>query len=279
MKRFGISVGIASLLATSSSFASEEKSTCLTAYEQGQRAKMDGRMSEARDKFLQCANEACPAALRPDCAKWLEEADAALASMIVRAHDATGNEVLDVAVYEGDKLIASSLTGRALSLDPGKHTLRFQFADGSSVTRDVILHEGDRGVQVDVSVTPVAAGAGTPEATPSVQSARPTPATVYIFGALGAVGVASAAAFAITGRNEQFSMLEECRPNCSSDRVSSVKRSYLIADISLAVGLLSGALAGYFYATRPTVATATARPTFGVALGPHDSRFEARFAW
>lgn len=281
MKRFGIALfSIAVWIASGHGHAAEEKSACLSSYELGQRAKMDGRIRESREHFLQCANEGCPAALRPDCAKWLEEANAALASLVIRARDATGNEVLNVSVHEGETLIAPTLTGRALSLDPGRHTLRFQFADGTSVTREIILHEGERGAQLDVvsaSQLVSTGSSGSSADSTSAQPSRPIPASVYIFGAVSVVGLASAGYFAIAANNEQFSMLHECRPHCSSDRVSKVKTSYLIADVSLAVSLASGILAGYFWATRPTVAATLSH--VNVAVGPRDSHVQASFEW
>src|SRR6476469_4343818 len=53
-----------------------EARECVAAHEDGQRARRDGHLREARRRFVACASEACPVDVRRDCSTQLDEVDA-----------------------------------------------------------------------------------------------------------------------------------------------------------------------------------------------------------
>ena len=51
---------------------------CIDAAESGQQLRGAGKLMESRKAFGVCTAPACPAAVRRDCARWIEEVDAAI---------------------------------------------------------------------------------------------------------------------------------------------------------------------------------------------------------
>jgi hypothetical protein len=62
-----------------------------------------------------------------------------------------------------------------------------------------------------------------------------------VLAGVAAIGAASFGYFALSGRSKE-NKLDDCDRHCSDDRLDPITRDYLIADVSLGVGLL--ALAG-----------------------------------
>jgi hypothetical protein len=95
---------------------------CIAAAEEGQHLRLEGQGTFAREKFLACSHVECPALLRADCTRWLSELDAVKPSLIVRAMDATGANLLDVRLFVDDRMVAVKLDGSELLVDPGAAT-------------------------------------------------------------------------------------------------------------------------------------------------------------
>jgi hypothetical protein len=72
-----------------------------------------------------------------------------------------------------------------------------------------------------------------------------------VLGGVGVLGLASFAFFGLSGSSKQSDLdSRNCKPNCPQDDVDTIKRNYLIADISLGVGAASLVAASVFYFTR-----------------------------
>jgi hypothetical protein len=78
--------------------AAEEKQACLTASDKGQQAKLEGKLRVAREQFIVCSRNECPALVRQDCTQWVTEVMAAIPSVVVGARDWQGHDVFAVKV-------------------------------------------------------------------------------------------------------------------------------------------------------------------------------------
>jgi hypothetical protein len=128
-----------------------QKAACSAAYEQGQILQRTGELLAAREKLIACASDTCPAVLRGDCARWLSDVDAATPSIVIAAHGASGEDVLDVRVLVDGRVVATHLGARGIPLDPGEHALRFERAGARPIERRILLREGEKERAIDVS--------------------------------------------------------------------------------------------------------------------------------
>jgi hypothetical protein len=88
---------------------------------------------EAREKFAVCAAAECPPVVQGDCAGWLASVEKALPSVVLMAKDDGGASLIDVKVTMDGQPFLKRLDGRAVSVDPGPHTFRFEGPGGVTV--------------------------------------------------------------------------------------------------------------------------------------------------
>jgi hypothetical protein len=225
---------------------------CVKAFEKGNDLRDGGALRAARAQFVACAADACPKAMRVDCARWLDEVDAALPSIVVGAKDAQGTDLFDITVRVDGETIENIQAGRPVVLDPGPHIVHFERTRGSEIELQdvkVILRTGERNRSVIGTL-----GAPTKSETP-VQPKNDgagggnVPVAAWVFGGIGVVALGSFATFAILGTNEKSRLTLACSPACTDADVSTLRTDYLVADISLGVGIVALGLATYFLLT------------------------------
>ncbi len=117
---------------------------CLAASEKGQHSRAAGRLREARDQFNICGNDACPAIVRRDCAQWQEQVVALLPGVVFGAKDKAGRDLFDVTISMDGEVITKKLDGKAVSVDPGPHTFKFEVAGMPAVTEKSLIKEGEK---------------------------------------------------------------------------------------------------------------------------------------
>ncbi len=142
--------------------AQERKQACITASESAQQLRMDGKLVEAQSKLVECASDACPGAVRADCASWLSQVNALMPSVVLVARDAAGEDVADVTVTIDGKPFSAKLDGKAVPVSPGEHVFRFERASGPPILKKVIVREGEaaRKVEVTLGAPGATSGAG-----------------------------------------------------------------------------------------------------------------------
>lgn len=173
--------------------------------------------------------------LRRDCTKWLAEVDAALPSVVVVAREGA-TEVTDVQVIVDGAILAESLDGTALTLDPGRHVFRFERDGEAPVERTLLVREGEKNRRIEVEL----------DSRPEPKEAAPVRWPVYGLAALGAVGIGSFAFFGLRSHSRKED-LESCKGHCPEDDVDEVRRDQIVADVSLGVGLLALGAAAYLH--------------------------------
>jgi hypothetical protein len=233
----------------------DTKKTCLAQHESAQTFRRTGKLLEARDSILVCSREECPAAVRSDCGDWLDAVTKNIPSLVFRVK-LDDNDASDVRVSVDGKLVTSHLDGTPLELNPGAHSLRFEYASFAPIEQELVVLEGEKNRVVAANfVKAVAASKEKPhehESLPPVETTyRPTPAMTYVLGGVALAGFGSFTAFAISGQSKKKDLETSCRPTCTDDELKPVRTQFLIADISLAVGITSTLLAGIVYFARP----------------------------
>ncbi len=192
IRRTALPVALGSLFAcTAPSLAHADPNTnqCVDQNATGQRLRRDALLLRARDAFRLCAEAACPALVRDDCAKRLDEVERALPTIAFAVHDSTGADVATVHVSMDGAPWADSLEGKAISVDPGRHVFLFR-ADGyEPTTRRVVLTEGEKGRREQVELPGNAPLQGSPGA--GVTSLRSTTALPSMLATDSAAGPAS----------------------------------------------------------------------------------------
>jgi hypothetical protein len=268
------------LVAGETRAAADDKEVCIRAVEHAQVVRLDGKLREAREGFVTCARAVCPEAIRQDCTRWVTDVDASLPSVVFEAVWADGHDATGMHVFLDGKPLADAEPGRAVVLDPGEHTFRFEVAGATPVETRNVIREGEKNRVIRATFTPVAPQPAPPAAQaepppppspapatapapanlwqpipPAEQPARrPIPIAAYV---LGGVALASFGAFAYlgldgTGRLDAMrSGPNQCAPTCDPGKVSSARNEILAGDILGFAGLAAAGIATWLVLARP----------------------------
>jgi hypothetical protein len=236
--------------------ASDAKKACLVQHEAAQTFRRTGKLLEARDATLVCSREECPAVVRADCGEWLEVVTKTIPSLVVRVKS-DDKDVFDARVSLDGKPLTSHLDGTPLELNPGAHTLRFEYSNFDPIVQEILVLEGEKNRVVAANFVKAPVATELPRALePSpapVATYRPTPVMTYVLGGVALAGAAGFAAFGISGQSQKKELETSCRPVCTDDQLQPVETRFLMADISLGVAIVSAVTAGIVYFTRPSV--------------------------
>jgi hypothetical protein len=226
--------------------ASAVNAQCVQAYEQGQIQRKTGGLLQARSTLQQCAQDECPDFIRNDCLEWFAEVQNDVPSLVFAAKS-QGRDLSDVRVSLGSRVLTSRIDGQLLELDPGEYEFRFESPGMQSQTKHFVLATGERHRLVQVDLVPLSAAApeeAVPTALPPRKRSLLLPG---IFVGVGAVGLGGFAGLGAWGRTQESKLELTCAPRCREGQLSDVRTKYLLADVSLGVGVVSLALGAYFF--------------------------------
>jgi hypothetical protein len=229
-----------------------EKDACIQAAEKGQELRDDQKFALARESFSRCARESCPAVIRVDCSGWLGQIDDKVPTIVLAAEDPAGRDVMDVEVTLDGEPLSSSLDGKPIRVDPGAHKLRFEASGFLPVDQDIVATPGEKNRPITARL--VARPHDEPAPLPATPAPPPVPvrrsisAAAWVFGGVAVAAFASEAYFGISAMNDLNRDLGAggCAPHCGQSEQSAIRTKSAIADVSLGVGLASGAAAAYF---------------------------------
>jgi hypothetical protein len=228
--------------------AAEDVDACVAAVDRGQAARRKGTLREARASFIECARDACPTPIRADCTHWLEDIDARLPRISIRAVSSAGADLDATLTVDGTRE-----ADRSLSLDPGPHVLHAEASGFLPLEQRIVLVEGERRV-VTMTLDPVArAPAPVLPPPPPVETPErrgPSALTLGVAG-LGVVALGTFGTFALIGRSRASDLENGCgkTSTCDPADVDAAKSKYLVADISLGVGIAALAAAAILWLT------------------------------
>lgn len=238
------------LVSASSPAFADDTSDCIAASEAAQSLRDRQSLLEARERLAVCSRDVCPGPIRADCLRERAEVDAAMPSIVFRAKDAHGEDAVDVKVFcDGDPL-AAHLDGKALPVNPGAHTFRFEAPGEPPVERKVVIVEGEKNRLVVADVVPVAGPVVSIPEAPAVRPSGRLSIPGLVVGGIGVAAVVPMAVFWALGTSDIRQMRDTCAPSvggtgCSADRVSSDRTKLIVGDVFMgvaAVGIATGAV-------------------------------------
>jgi hypothetical protein len=271
--------------------ATDAKKACIAQHESAQTFRKTGKLLEARDATLVCSRDECPGAIRSDCVEWLDLVSKTIPSLVVRAK-LDDKDVFDVRVSIDGKLIKSHLDGAPFELNPGAHSVRFEYAGFDPLEQQILVLEGEKNrvvaanfaKAVPVSAQPLQRPAEHDAPAP-VDTYRPTPVLTYVLGGVAVLGVAGFASFGTLGQQKKKDLESSCRPVCSDNDLQPVRTQFILADASLGLAIASTVVAGVLYFTRPAKPLPPAmsqgsatRSASGFAFGISPTASGAQFA-
>jgi len=266
---------------------------CLTASDNAVTLSSQHKLRSARAQYLICASASCPADIRKECFRHVEDVNAAIPTIIFEPKNGgAGTDIGAVKVTMDGEVIAERLQGVALSVDPGNHTFVFETAGQPAVREQLLIQEGDKdrrervvfGVTGAVGTTAPTAPVGTPAAGPAAAPLSSTPdgpppsspsrlgtqkILALVAGGVGVVGLGIGAIFGLQALSKKNDAQNACPNVCSdqqgADRWSDAKSAAGVSTVAFVVGgvALAGAAALWFTA-KPESASA---PSAQVGLG------------
>lgn len=220
------------------------KTACIAAHEEGQTLRTQKKLRAAREKFVACAKSECPAVLRKECGEQIEAIESVSPSLVFEALDEKGNAEGTVTVSLDGTVVSERLTGGSVEVEPGEHTVRFERADGKVIEQKVLVAEGEKNRKIVADYASLVPKPPKEDHPPPEE--QKVPLATYVAGGVAVAAVGSFAVFALTGKSKEDDLAGACSPRCKDDEVSSVNRSYLIADVSLGVAAVAAIVAVVF---------------------------------
>jgi hypothetical protein len=233
----------------------ESKEACVSAYENSQLHRLHGRYVAARDALLVCVQTTCPNVLRADCLNWLPEVEASLPSLVFAVTDLRGNDLPDARVYVNGKLLEGWSSGRAQAFDPGVYTLRFEASGRRAEEQTLTVREAEKNRLVrarlgdgDEAESAAPAQGVTSDELATERAPRVhIPLTSYFLGGTSIVSLGAALYFGVSGKKEYDRLDKACAPTCRESQTQEGRRNYILADVTLGIGIAAGAAAVWVY--------------------------------
>lgn len=248
---------------------------CARAYEDGQVSRKSGRLLNARSELLACSRDECPDFIRSDCSRWYAEVQTEIPTVVFAARS-NGQDLIDVQISLGDRSIASRIDGQTLELDPGEYDFAFAAPGMQTQAQHAVVVRGERNRLIEVELVPVPVAAPQRQVEPPLQLARSESRSLLvpsIFAGIGVVGLAGFASLGAVGRANESRLESSCAPACSEQQMSEVRTQYLLADVSLGVGVASLALGAYFLFRQPSSPTTGRVPALNVQASAQGASF------
>ena len=240
------------------------KASCAEAYESAQESRVSGALQQTRSRLAFCAQTECPSFVQKDCARWLEEVDKELPSVVVSVvgleTDASGTAPAQpVSLKIDGREVPEPLSGKAISLDPGKHELVLERPGAEPVTRTILAQQGVQNRSVEIrleNASSAADGSSSVDLDSAASRSSPMRTAAYVAWGVGAVGLGAFAVLGTLARTDKDRFEEECAQQTTypdrvmpgvcldttlDDRKSTYEREEVMADIGLLTGILGAA--------------------------------------
>jgi hypothetical protein len=227
---------------------------CISASDRGLDLRKQGKLIEARRVLLSCAATACGPDISSVCQKRLADINATLPSIVFSPKDAAGNDVAGVRVTVDGAPEADTIDGRAIVLDPGPHTFKFEVPGQPAIERSFVLVEGAKDRQEHINMAPNAPAAPsaavnapvsvTPSDSGSSGRATQQAAGLWV-GGLGVAAVAAGSVFGVLAKLKWSASRTDCETSSScanhDQAVSEHDAAVTDATVSTATCTVGGA--------------------------------------
>jgi hypothetical protein len=287
--KLGASLVAAALLVIGSSLPAAAAPTCVSAATDAQDLRAANKLREARALFLVCARPTCNAVVRSGCEKWVKEVDEQQPSIVIRAVDARGRDVLGVRATIDET--ATELDGSPVLVDPGPHVVRVKAKSGDVVERPVLIALGEKARVIELRFNGPLAQDGTraaeeePEVVKDKDKEKPveksdrttapsskggSPIPLVLLG-VGTIALGVFTYFEIEGQSNYSGLENGCYrvKSCTSDDIDPVRTQFVVAGVALGVAAVALTAAALIYfaggsstppSTKPPRAAAASAP-------------------
>ena len=261
------------------------KAQCVKANSDAQSLRREGRFAEAREELQLCGGPTCPAIVRADCAKRLDELEAAQPTIVFAAKDESGRDLSEVTVVVDGRPIVGKLDGTALPIDPGSHEFTFTLAGQRPVRQTFVISEGQKGRQETLLIDSSSPHPTPEEPQPGVRkpvgtegggmAAQKTLALAA--GGVGVAGVVIGGIFGLIASSKWADAQTDCGAACRADAPARNERSQALTAATVStvgfvvggVGLAAGAVFWFTAPPRASGSTSSARIRVSPSLGPN----------
>jgi hypothetical protein len=282
-----LAAAIAGLAAIPARASDPTTADCLAASEASLQSSNEHRLRAERSQLLVCAAPSCPADVRKECLRRVDEVNTEIPTVIFQVKDATGNDLGGVSVRMDGELLSERLQGTALSLDPGEHSFVFEAPGIPALTRKLLIVQGEKDRREILVLAGPTEGTATRSGTsqpskPAAPAAAPLGAQrvlALVATGVGVAGLAVGGAFGITAMTRKNDAESACpTARCDPAGLAKWNDAKSAGNLSTAffivggVGLAAGA--ALWFTAKPAEPTS---PTAALVLGPAD--IELRGTW
>jgi len=240
--------------------ANDRGGICADAAERGQELRNAHKLVEARPQFVICAQRECPSVIRESCTEWLAELDRRAPSVVADVKDDEGHDIAGVTVSLDGAPLHDGITSSAVAVNPGGHIMRYAAPGYEPVEEPVVLREGEPLRTLKATLR----RSGSPVAKPAKAAAaelppRPFPIMPVVLGGASLIALSLFAYSGLTGMADYRRLEEDCGPRCSTRQIDGIRSTFLVADVALVVGIVTGGAAvGFWLFDRPASAKTSA---------------------
>jgi len=162
----------------------------------------------------------------------------------------------------------SSLDVMAIPVDPGEHLFVFTRPGHPPVSQTLTIERGQKFRAIDVVIGEAPKLEPTPVEAHEPRASGPSERALASATLIG-VGVVGLASFAWLGQRARSGEddLKECEPTCSRGNVDSVEARYVLANVSLGVGVLALGAATWVLLSGPSSKSVAEPVDQGFAVG------------
>jgi hypothetical protein len=236
-------IASASLLGLAPDARADDKAACVSSSEKAQQLRNAGKLNEAREQLVICGRAECPKLIQADCTQWMREVLDIVPTVVPAAKDRRGRDIVDVKVSIDGKIVTEALDGKAITVDPGVHTFKWEARGAAPVEEQMVVRQGERNRLVTATIAigeeaPKGGGAaGGGASGGGAGDERGLPVAAMIVGGIGLVGGGIATYMGLSADSNGRDLRDTCAPKCTDAQVQEVKDEQNTARI---VGIASG---------------------------------------
>ena len=121
-----------------------DERACVNTFKKAKEREGAGKLLEAKDFLMSCAQAPCSGFLRQQCSSKYNQLEADTPSVVLIVTDPSGAPRADVQVRMDGQPFAQQLDGRALTVEPGMHEFSFVAEGTIFATQKVMIVQGQR---------------------------------------------------------------------------------------------------------------------------------------
>ncbi|MDP1828979.1 MAG: hypothetical protein Q8L48_37300 [Archangium sp.] len=246
---------------------------CVVASGAGQEHLKQGALFSARQELELCSAPSCPQVVSADCTRWLEEVMAAMPSINIVVRVGGVDQSRALVRIDGAPWL-DRLTGRPQDIEPGEHDVTVE-SHGAQRTKRLVVVQGEKNrvvvFELEAGAAPVSPPAVTTPAAP-VPGARRSVAVPVLFTAGAVAGGLGFTLFGLSGKGRLATLVAQpcaATKTCDPAEAAAISREFIVADVSLVVGLASAVAAGiswWWWASQPEARPAVTLVPLGTSL-------------